>query len=341
MSANSFGQIFKITSFGESHGKSIGVLIEGCPAGVPFDVDLLNNNLQRRRPGQSSVTTARDEQDEPILLSGVFENKTLGTPICLIVNNIDKKSKDYDEIKDNPRVGHADDTWKLKFKHVDYRGGGRSSGRETVSRVLAGSVAQMLVQKINSDIKVLGYVSSIGSFHLSDADSKSIWSQKIDSFPTRFPSVSQQDQVIQLLEQAKIEGESYGGIIDLRIRNVPPGLGQPVFHKFKADLAAAMLSIGATIAIELGEGFDSAEAKGTEFHHQNNSSKYGGVRGGITTGEEIFVRIVFKPTSSINSVSQKGRHDPCIVTRAVPVVESMAWLLLADHLLWCRLDTLE
>ncbi len=337
MSANSFGTIFKITTFGESHGKALGAVIEGCPAGVNFNLELLKANLNRRKPGQSSVTTARAEADEPIVLSGIFENKTLGTPICVMVENNDQQSEDYKEIKNHARIGHADDTWSEKYGHVDHRGGGRSSGRETVTRVLAGSVAQMLVEQLHSKLQVKGFSAEIGPYKLSPAELSTIWKQNIDTYPTRFPSV-QNNEIVTVLEQAKRDGESFGGVVELRIKNAPMGLGQPVFNKLKSDLAKAMMSVGATTAIELGHGFSSSEISGTEFHKEKDSSYYGGIRGGISTGEEIIFRVGFKPTSSIKDVAKKGRHDPCIVPRAVPVIEAMAWLVLADHLLWSRLD---
>ena len=337
MSANSFGTLFKITSFGESHGKALGVVIDGCPAGVEFNTDLLVANLARRRPGQSSITSDRKESDLPVVLSGIFEDKTLGTPICIIVENTDQRSADYKEIKSSARIGHADDTWKKKFGHVDHRGGGRSSGRETVTRVLAGSVAQMLLQKLQPKIQLKAFSAEIGPYKLSSSEMETVWMQNIDSYPTRFPSI-QSNEIVTMLEQAKLEGESFGGAVELRIKNAPIGLGQPVFHKLKADLASAMLSLGAAVAVEIGEGFNSSELAGSEFHKEMDSSKYGGIRGGISTGEEIILRVAFKPTSSIKDIAKKGRHDPCIVPRAVPVIESMAWLVLADHMLWSRLD---
>ncbi len=337
MSANQFGSIFKITTFGESHGKALGVVIDGCPSGVIFNLPLLKLNLNRRRPGQSTVTTARAETDEPIVLSGVFENKTLGTPICLMVENADQKSVDYEQIKNNPRIGHADDIWIKKFGHVDHRGGGRSSGRETVTRVLAGSVAQMFVEQLHSKIQIKAFSAEIGPYKLSAAELETVWKQNIDAYPTRFPSV-QNNEIVTVLEQAKQDGESFGGVVELRIKNAPAGLGQPVFHKLKSDLAKAMMSVGATTAVELGHGFSSSEISGSEFHKEKVSSYYGGIRGGISTGEEIILRVGFKPTSSIKDTAKKGRHDPCIVPRAVPVIEAMAWLVLADLLLWSRLD---
>lgn len=338
MSANSFGQLFKITSFGESHGNALGVVIDGCPAGVPFNMELMTENLKKRRPGQSSVTTSRNEMDTPEILSGVFENKTLGTPICIIVRNQDQKSSDYDKIKNEARIGHADDTWKEKFGHVDPRGGGRSSGRETLARVIAGSVAQMLCQKLQPEIQIKAYSSQIAEFQLSREEKNNVWKTNIEDFITRFPSLEKNKQIIELLEKAKNEGESYGGHVEVQINNIPRGLGQPVFHKFKSDLASAMLSIGAAISFEFGEGAESLKLKGTEFHQSMNSAVYGGIRGGITTGEKLQFNVGFKPTSSIKDTAKQGRHDPCIVPRAVPVVEAMTWLLIADHILWARLD---
>lgn len=341
MGANSFGQIFKFTSFGESHGPAYGVVIDGCPAGLEFSIETVVNNLQRRRPGQSSVTTSRNESDLPEVLSGVFENITLGTPICIVVRNQDQKSQDYEKIKNESRIGHADDTWKSKFSHVDHRGGGRSSGRETLCRVLAGSVAEMLCKRLIPSLQVRAYALQIGPFVLSGAEKSSVWNVNVDEYPTRFPSAKLQNEVVQLLEKARAEGESYGGQVEAQIAGVPAGLGQPVFHKFKSDLASAMVSIGATTAFDFGSGFSATLQSGQEFHKDMLSPNYGGIRGGITTGENVTFAVGFKPTSSIKDVAKAGRHDPCIVPRAVPVVEAMTWLVLADHLLWSRLDNIS
>ena len=337
MSANTFGEIFKVTTFGESHGPAMGLIIDGCPAGITFDTDLLNKNLKRRRPGQSSTTSSRQELDEPEILSGIFENKTLGTPICIIVRNLDQKSTDYDEILGQARIGHADDIWKIKFGHIDHRGGGRSSGRETLCRVIAGSVAQMVCQQIQPQIKVKSFSSQIANYVLDKEEVENVWGIEVDSFQTRFPSYKN-TEIIQFLEKAKSEGESYGGVVQTEIVNIAAGLGQPVFHKFKSDLASAMLSLGAASAFEFGNGFEGIVKKGSDFHTSMTSSAYGGIRGGITTGEPIQFRVGFKPTSSLKDIAKKGRHDPCIVPRAVPVVEAMTWILIADHLLWSRLD---
>ncbi len=319
MSANIFGERFKVISFGESHGPAYGVVIEGMPAGVNYQENILLQALARRKPGQGSHTTARQEEDVPEILSGIFEEKTLGTPIAVVVRNQDQKSKDYAEIQNSPRIGHADDTWKEKFIHTDYRGGGRSSGRETLCRVIAGSFAQMFVQQIYPDVKVEAYAQKIGPHQLEK-------------------SLDLPQSIKDFLAQAKDSGESYGGVVECSIFNSPKNLGQPVFHKFKADLASGMMSIGATTAFELADGFTSLEEKGTVFHQAMQSKNYGGIRGGITTGEEILFRVGFKPTSSIKDIAKKGRHDPCIVPRAIPVVEAMTWLVLADHALWSRTD---
>lgn len=337
MSANSFGNIFKISSFGESHGPALGVVIDGCPAGVVFDESLLLRNLVRRRPGQSVVTTQRNEADQPEVLSGVFEGKTLGTPICMIVRNTDQRSEEYKDIAQQARIGHADDTWKEKFGHVDHRGGGRSSGRETLSRVLAGSVAEMFCRQLRPEIQMKGYASQIAHYKLTNEERELIWNQNIDAFMTRMPSKNE-SAIINLLENARASGESYGGIVELQVRGLDSGLGQPVFKKLKSDLAAAMLSLGAVAGFEFGEGFSSTQQSGQSFHTDLNSDVYGGIRGGISTGEPIRFQVAFKPTSSIKDVAKKGRHDPCIVTRAVPVVEAMTWIVLADHFLWKRLD---
>ncbi len=313
MSTSSFGNRFVITSFGESHGAALGVVIDGCPAGLDWDEKIIQENLKRRRPGTSAIVSGRQEADEFEILSGVFENKTLGTPIALLVRNQDAKSKDYDQIKNNPRAGHADDVWKNKFGISDHRGGGRSSGRETVTRVLAGSVAQMLCHRLVPQMKVSAKVIQVGTQAYSPA-------------------------VDEMLKKAQGEGESYGGVLEVHIQNPPANLGQPVFHKLKSDFAAAFMSIGAVSAVEMGAGIDANLKKGTDFHNDAGSANYGGIRGGISTGETISFKVHVKPTSSILDVAKKGRHDPFIGTRAVPVIESMAYLVLADHLLWMKTD---
>ena len=332
MSANEFGQFFKIMSFGESHGEALGVVIDGCPAGVNFDQSTLDDFLLRRRPGLSTAVSARAERDMANVLSGVFENKTLGTPIAIIVKNEDARSADYEVLKNSPRVGHADDMWANKFLHSDWRGGGRSSGRETVARVLAGALAKMFLQDVSSEVKpqIFSHLKQVGPLEQT--------ADMVDFYGPWGLTQLRSQEIVEFLNQAKIEGQSYGGIAQVVIKNPPQYLGQPVFHKLKSDLASAMMSVGATTGFELGGGFSAAFAKGTEFHQKNDSEVYGGVRGGISTGEDIVFRVAFKPTSTVLDTAKKGRHDPCIVLRALPVLEAMAWLVLADHYLWSLLD---
>lgn len=323
MSANTFGERLKVTTFGESHGPAYGVVIDGMPAGLPVNEELLKSNLRRRRPG-ANYTTSRNESDQYEVLSGIFEGKTLGTPIAVVVRNTDQKSEDYADTQLTPRIGHADDTWKSKFAHVDFRGGGRSSGRETLCRVIAGSFAEMLVKSVSLQTTVDAYPIQIGEFDLSK------------NLQSELPS-----EVKSYLEKAKESGESYGGVALVCVGEPPRNLGQPVFHKIKNDLASAIFSLGAVTGLELGSGFSATEIKGTEFHQTMTSGHYGGIRGGITTGECISVKVAFKPTSSIKDIAKKGRHDPCIVPRALPVLEAMTWLVLADHYLWSKTDRLD
>lgn len=340
MGNNTFGNIFQFHSFGESHGPALGVILEGCPAGLIFDSTLLQKNLDRRKPGQlgiqSVATSARAEADQVEILSGVFEGKTLGTPIAMMVRNHDARSADYEQIKATARAGHADDVWVNKFGHSDPRGGGRSSGRETISRVMAGSVAEMLCKQLVPELKVQGFVRTIGKFSLDESEIQAARNLNIDQFVARFPSSKLAIEVTDALANAKQAGDSFGGIVHVRIENCPAGLGQPVFHKLKSDLAMAILSIGAFVSFDLGDLSNDVAKAGSEFH--SDSQNYGGIRGGISTGEEINFSAAIKPTSSILDVAKKGRHDPFIGTRAVPVAESMVWCVLADHLLMQRLD---
>lgn len=340
MAGSTFGSRFCVTSFGESHGTALGVVIDGCPAGVPFDEALLKSEMNRRRPGTSAIVTARQEPDVPEILSGVYEGHTLGTPIAVIVRNQDARSQDYQALP--PRAGHADDVWKMKFGRSDPRGGGRSSGRETLARVIAGAFAQMMFRKAVPQLKVTGFATNIGPYSLNDQEIAAVQpgdGAKVDVFPARFPSQTHSGDVEKLLLKAKEDGLSYGGVAEIHVGGAPAGLGQPVFHKLKANLASAMLGVGATAGVEIGEGFDATGAEGTEFHGRDEEgSPYGGIRGGISTGEKIAVRVAFKPTSSVMDVAKRGRHDPCIVPRAIPVLEAMTWLVLADHWLWSRTD---
>ncbi len=349
MTANTFGQFFRVTSFGESHGAGIGCVIDGCPAGVLWNEEILLKELSRRRPGQKQegreiVVTSRNEMDAPEILSGVFEGKTLGAPIAIITRNQDARSDDYKNLA--PRAGHADDVWKNKFGHSDPRGGGRSSGRETVSRVMAGAVAKMFLAQAAPELKVSGFTLQAGPHALTQDEITSFNTQlsktkhnPSDDFVARFPSTVKQTELEKLLIEAKQNGKSYGGTAEIWIDGCPKNLGQPVFHKLKSDLAAAAMSIGATSGFELGAGQSATGEEGSQFHDpQADSSRYGGIRGGISTGERIIFRVHFKPTSSVMDVAKRGRHDPCIVPRAVPVLEAMANLVIADHLLWSRID---
>ena len=349
MGASSFGQHFVVTTFGESHGAALGVVIDGCPAGIPFLPDLLQCELQRRRPGNKtatgeSLTSARAEPDAAEVLSGVYAGKTLGTPIAMLVRNLDARSQDYADIARSPRPGHADDVWRHKFGHSDPRGGGRSSGRETVARVMAGAVAQMVLRQLAPDLVVRGFARQIGPLSLSEDEVAALQAdppavRQIDDFPARLPSLRLKTQVEQLLLAAKREGKSYGGLVELWCDGVPKGLGQPVFHKLKSDLAAALLGVGAVSSVELGDGMLAAKAEGSEFHRAADSpDRYGGIRGGISTGERIVLRAACKPTATVLDTAKAGRHDPCIVPRAIPVLEAMVYLVLVDHLLWRRTD---
>lgn len=339
MSANSFGQLFRIHSFGESHGTALGVVIDGCPSGIPFDLQFLQSELDRRKPGGKNVS-ARQESDQVEVLSGVFEGRTLGTPIAMMVRNQDSRSQDYAEIAKKARSGHADDVWREKFAHVDPRGGGRSSGRETVARVMAGAVAKMFLREACPDILIRGFACNLGPIELSGEERREflLSTKSADEFVARFPSMSRSSELERGLQALKENGNSWGGVCEIVIQKPPRSLGQPVFHKLKSDLAAALMSVGAASAVELGEGLHDRDRDGLSFHHNGDSSAYGGIRGGISTGETISLKVHVKPTSSILDVAKKGRHDPCVLIRAIPVFESMVALTLADHLLWCRLD---
>ncbi len=316
-SPNSFGNLFKMTSFGESHGTALGVVVEGCPAGVIWKEEILADFIERRRPG-GALVSARQETDKVELLSGVFEGKTLGTPIAMMVRNTDQRSADYDSLKKSPRAGHADDMWKEKFGHSDHRGGGRSSGRETVSRVMAGAVAKNYLLQLFPELKINSKAVQVG--------------------PLKNDGATFDEKLSALLLDAKEKGESYGGIAEIKITNVPTSLGEPVFKKLKSEVTAALMSVGAVVGVELGAGFESVLSAGTEFH--SNTNNYGGIRGGISTGEDIVLRVAVKPTSSILDVAKKGRHDPCILLRALVVFEAMSWLVLADQNLYKKLNRL-
>ena len=355
---NTFGNLFKLTSFGESHGSMIGGIIEGCPAGLEINKDLIQKDLDRRKPGQSKVTSPRKEDDKVQLLSGIFEGKSTGTPIGFLIPNINSKSQDYSNIKDVFRPSHADYTYEEKYGLRDYRGGGRSSARETACRVVAGSIAKQLLN--NYGIKISAYVSSIGNIF---ADEKNMDINKdYDSNIVRCPDNDASEKMINLITELKSKGNTVGGQIKCIINGVKPGLGEPVFDKLHADLGKAMLSINAVKGFEYGSGFNGSKMTGSEHNDEftvengNVSTKTnnsGGIQGGISNGEEIYFKVAFKPVATIMSkqnsidkeknnveLSVKGRHDPCVVPRAVPIVESMAAIVLADHLLRNRTSKL-
>mgnify|MGYP006077684209 FL=1 len=340
MSANSFGNRIKMHTFGESHGRAMGTLIDGFPAGLTVDVAELQNYLDRRKPGTSAWVSARKETDKLEIVSGIFEGKTLGTPICGLVHNQNARSEDYEKIKEEPRHGHAETVWKNKFGYIDHRGGGRSSGRETLSRVIAGALCEQALKKIAPKTEIIGWVSKVGEWSCDEEIAAKSNRAKIDKMPGRFP-YKDDKFITKKLESAKAKGESYGGIAEIVVKNPLESLGQPVFHKLKSDIAAAAMSLGATLGVDFAEGFESIEKPGTEFHTTTTTNQYGGIQGGISTGQTIRFRVYFKPTSSILDVAKKGRHDPCIVPRAVPVLEAMTAFILFDHWLWSKTDKLE
>lgn len=352
MAGNSFGQLFRISTFGESHGAAIGVVIDGCPSGIEIDLAAIQHELDRRKPGQSKITSSRKESDEFEILSGIFEGRTLGTPIAIIIRNEDAKSKDYEYLKNTYRPSHADYTYEQKYGIRDYRGGGRSSARETVARVAAGAIAkQILSQK---GISIQAFVQQVGNIkvekHYSNLDLSTI-----DNNIVRCPDENIALKMISAIEDVKKEGDTLGGIIQCVIKNTPVGLGEPVFDKLHALLAHAMLSINAVHGFEYGSGFEGASKKGSENNDEwiKNGNKIttktnhsGGILGGISTGEDIYFNVAFKPVATILKEQQsvtkqgenitlqnQGRHDPCVVPRAVPIVEAMAALVLVDLML--------
>ncbi len=347
MAGNSFGKIFKLTTFGESHGPAIGGIIDGCPAGLSIDFEAIYAEMQRRKPGQSAIVTQRKEEDNVKFLSGIFEGKTTGTPIGFIIENTDQKSKDYSHIKDVYRPSHADYTYDKKYGIRDYRGGGRSSARETACRVLAGAIAKQLLQ----NIKITAYVSSVGKIELKKQYSEVDFSE-IEKNPVRCPDAEMASKMEDFIKSIRKEGDTVGGTVTCVIQNVPVGLGEPVFDKLHAELGKAMLSINAVKGFEYGSGFAGTSMKGSEHNdafNEDGSTKTnhsGGIQGGISNGENIYFKVAFKPVATIMQKQQtidskgdktvaegKGRHDPCVVPRAVPIVEAMAALVLADFYL--------
>lgn len=358
--SSTYGNIFKISTFGESHGKGIGVIIDGCPAGLDFDEAFIQNELDRRKPGQSRITTQRKEADEFQVLSGVFEGKTTGTPIAMVIMNEDQRSKDYGHIADKFRPSHADFTYTTKYGIRDYRGGGRSSARETAARVAAGAVAKLLLRKLG--VEVYAYVKQVGKLKLE----KPYWEldlSKIDDNAVRCPDEEMAQQMFDYIDETRKKGDSIGGVITGVITGVPVGWGEPVFDKLHAELGKAMLSINAVKGFEYGSGFEGVTLYGSEHndefytdaegsvHTKTNHS--GGIQGGISNGEDIYYNVAFKPTATIMKdqasvneageaviVSGKGRHDPCVLPRAVPIVEAMAALVLTDFYLRAKSNKL-
>jgi len=347
MAGNSFGTLFKLTTFGESHGEAIGGIIDGCPSGLEIDFDAITYDMNRRKPGQSKITTQRKEDDEVRFLSGIFEGKTTGTPIGFVIENTNQKSKDYSHIKDVYRPSHADFTTDKKYGHRDYRGGGRTSARETASRVAAGAIAKQLIK----DIKITAFVSSVGDIYI-DKPYQELDFSKIENTIVRCPDEAIAKKMISRIEEIKKEGDTTGGTIMCVIQNVPIGLGEPVFDKLHAQLGKAMLSINAVKGFEYGAGFCATSMKGSEHNDLFNEDSTtqtnlsGGIQGGISNGMDIYFRVAFKPVATliqkqktidnkgtIIEMQGKGRHDPCVVPRAVPIVEAMAALVLADFVL--------
>ena len=350
---NSFGKLFRISTWGESHGGSIGVVVDGCPPNLPLSEEDLQAQLDRRRPGQSKITTGRAESDLIEILSGVYEGRTLGTPIGMLVRNKDARSNDYDEMRNKFRPSHADFTYQEKFGLRNHEGGGRSSARETVGRVAAGAIAQKILDLQKVDLSA--YVIRVADIEMPELDGfPSI--EEVDLTPIRCPHEQTAEKMIVAITETRKQGDSLGGVIELRARGLPSGLGCPVFDRLEADLAKAMLSLPATKGFEIGSGFEGTRMKGSEHNDlfekganriRTKTNRSGGVQGGITNGEELVFRVAFKPTATIlkpqptvdldgneTELVGRGRHDPCVLPRAVPIVEGMTALVLVDH--WLR-----
>ncbi|MDD5751196.1 MAG: chorismate synthase [Candidatus Peribacteraceae bacterium] len=320
MASNSFGNIFRITTFGESHGPALGVVIDGCPAGIALTEEDFLPELERRKPGQSAVTTARDEPDRPKILSGVFEGKTTGMPIAVIVENVAQRSEDYEMLRETFRPGHADETMAGKYGHRDHRGGGRASGRETVARVIGGVVARKILPP---EVRIIGHTVQVGSIR-----AKEFQPDVIEHNPVRCADAQAARKMEEYILGLKEEGDSTGGLIEIRILHAPPHLGDPVFEKLKANLAKAIMSIPAVTGFSYGAGFRTAEMRGAEYIADRQD--FGGMLGGISTGEDIVFHCSVKPPTSVGEIAKRGRHDPCIVPRVIPVAEAMTAIVLAD-----------
>lgn len=352
MAGNTFGKILTMTTFGASHGEGIGVIVDGFPSNIEIDINFLQQELDRRRPGQSSIVTQRKEGDQIEILSGIFEGKSDGTPISMIIRNQDAKSKDYAHISDKYRPSHADYTYHLKYGNRDYRGGGRSSARETAARVAAGALAKIFLKKIG--IQILAFVSQVGDLQMDEIP-PNLTLEMIESNPVRCPNSDTAEKMENLIKSIRKEGDTIGGVVSCLIQGVPAGLGDPVFDKLHADLGKAILSINACKGFEYGSGFEGVKMKGSQHNDlfelknqkiRTKTNYSGGIQGGISNGEDIYFKAAFKPVATIVieqesldyqgnkvNVEGKGRHDPCVVPRAVPIVESMAAFVLADHYL--------
>jgi chorismate synthase len=351
---NTFGHLFRITTFGESHGGGVGVIIDGCPPRLEISAAEIQVELDRRRPGQSKITTPRKETDTCEILSGVFEGKTLGTPISILVRNKDTRSQDYDEMVTTYRPSHADATYDAKYGIRNWQGGGRSSARETIGRVAAGAIAKKILH-LYGGVEVIGYVKRIQDIEAT-VDSNTVTMADVESNIVRCPDFTCAEQMIDRIEAIGKQGDSIGGVVECVVRNVPKGLGSPVFDRLEADIAKGVMSLPATKGFEIGSGFAGTLLTGSEHNDEfytdeqgeirTRTNRSGGTQGGISNGENIIIRVAFKPTATIrkeqNTVTQsgeettlaaKGRHDPCVLPRAVPMVESMVALVLCDHLL--------
>jgi len=351
---STFGHLFRVTTFGESHGGAVGVVIDGCPPRLPLTTEEIQHDLDRRRPGQSQITTPRDEPDRAEILSGVFEGQTLGSPIAIIVRNTDAQPAAYAKLKDVYRPSHADYTYEAKYGVRNWQGGGRASARETVGRVAAGAIARKLLST-TAQIEVVAYVRRVHTIEAA-VDPGTVSLAQVESNMVRCPDASAAEAMIARIEEARRGGDSLGGVVECVCRNVPPGLGEPVFDKLEADLARGMLSLPAAKGFEIGSGFAGTLLTGVQHNDpftvdaggrvRTTSNRSGGVQGGISNGEAIIFRVAFKPTATIAQAQQtvdraghavtleaRGRHDPCVLPRAVPIVEAMACLVLADHLL--------
>ncbi len=351
---SSFGDLFKVSTFGESHGGGVGVIVEGCPPRLEIDIKKIQLELDRRRPGQSSITTPRNELDQVEVLSGIYDNQTLGSPIAMMVRNKDQRPDDYGEIKKVFRPSHADGTYQLKYGIQASSGGGRASARETIGRVAAGAIAKQILHK-STNTEVIAWVKRIHNIN-AEIDSNKITPKDVESNIVRCPNPEAASLMIKRIQEISKEGDSCGGVIECVVRNVPGGLGMPVFDKLEADLAKALMSLPASKGFEVGSGFAGTFLKGSEHNDafisseknrlRTSSNNSGGIQGGISNGEPILLRIAFKPTATIRKeqqtidsqgnktiLSAKGRHDPCVLPRAVPMVEAMVSIVLADHLL--------